>query len=74
MKCSSSVHKTTLKIDDAKVRRVRRLLGTKGIRDTIDRALDEVLALDARRRLAEKLRTMNSLDLDDPEVMAQAWR
>ena len=68
------VHKTTLMLDQAKLRRVRKLLGTKGIRDTVDRALDEVLAVDARRRLVDKLRTMHGVDLDDPEVMARAWR
>jgi len=68
------MQKTTLVIDQVKLRRVRKVLGTKGIRDTVDRALDEVLALDARRRLVEKLRTMNGLDLDDPDVMAGAWR
>ena len=68
------MHKTTLVIDERKLRRVRKVLGTHGIKDTIDGALDEVLALDARRRLIEKLRTMKGLDLDDPEVMAGAWR
>ena len=68
------MHKTTLMLDDAKLRRARKVLGTKGIRDTIDRALDEVLALDARRRLVERLRTMKGLDLDNAEVMAGAWR
>jgi Arc/MetJ family transcription regulator len=68
------VHKTTLMLDDAKLRRARKVLGTKGIRDTIDRALDEVLAVDARRRLVERLRTMKGLDLDNAEVMAGAWR
>lgn len=68
------MHKTTLMLDDAKLRRARRILGTKGIRDTIDRALDEVLAVDARRRLVEKLRTMKGLDLDNAEIMAKAWR
>jgi hypothetical protein len=68
------MHKTTLVIDDAKLRRVRKLLGTTGIKNTIDRALDEVIALDARRRLAEKLRNMDGMDLHDPRVMAAAWR
>jgi Arc/MetJ family transcription regulator len=68
------MHKTTLMLDDAKLRRARKVLGTKGIRDTIDRALDEVLAVDARRRLVERLRTMKGLDLDNAEVMAGAWR
>lgn len=64
----------TLVVDEAKLRRVRSVLGTNGIKDTIDRALDEVLALEARRRLVERLRSMEGLDLDDPEVMACAWR
>jgi hypothetical protein len=68
------MHKTTLVIDDAKLRRVRKLLGTKGIKDTIDRAFDEVLALEGRRRFADRLRGMTGLDLDDAEVMAGAWR
>jgi hypothetical protein len=68
------MHKTTLVIDVAKLRKVRKVLGTKGIKDTIDRALDEVLAYDARRRFVQKLRTMDGLDLDDAEVMAGAWR
>lgn len=68
------MHKTTLVLDEAKLRRARKVLGTKGIKDTIDRALDEVLALAARRRLVEKLRRMEGIDLDDPKVMAGAWR
>jgi Arc/MetJ family transcription regulator len=68
------MHKTTLVIDDAKLERARELLGTKGIRETIDRALDEVIALDMRRRFADRLRAMDGLDLDDSDVMDQAWR
>lgn len=68
------MHKTTLVLDDAKLKRARKVLGTKGIRDTIDRALDEVLALEARRRLVERLRRMDGIDLDDPRIMASAWR
>ncbi len=68
------MHRTTLVIDSAKLAKVRRLLGTKGIKDTIERALDEIIALEARRRAVEQLRTMDGLDLDDPAVMARAWR
>lgn len=67
------VHKTTLLVDDRKIARARKILGTKGIRDTIERALDEVLVLDARVRHIERLRKMDGLDLDKPEVMARAW-
>jgi hypothetical protein len=68
------MHKTTLVLDEAKLRRARKVLGTKGIKDTVDRALDEVLALEARRRLVDRLRTGKGLDLADADVMAEAWR
>lgn len=68
------MHKTTLVIDERKLAKARRLLGTKGIRDTIERALDEVIAYEARRLAVEQLRTMDGLDLADREVMAKAWR
>jgi len=42
-------------IDRKKMERVRRLLGTRTIAGTVDAALDEVLALDARRRLLERI-------------------
>ena len=66
--------KTTVWIDPRKLERARRILGTRGIRDTVEGALDEVLAIQARRRLVEKLRSMNGLDLDDPPIMKEAWR
>lgn len=68
------VRKTTLQVDDEVIARAREVLGTKGIKDTIDAALREVIVAEARRREAERMRTMRGLDLDDPEVMKQAWR
>jgi len=70
----SASRKTTVWLDERKLERVRRLLGTRGVRDTLEGALDEVLAIRARRRFVERLRTMNGLDLDDDTVMAKAWR
>lgn len=69
----SLVHKTTLLVDDRKLARARRVLGTVGIKATIDRALDEVIAIDARRRAIERLRRLEGLDLDRPDIMAKAW-
>lgn len=66
--------KTTVWIDPRKLERARRVLGTRGIRDTVEGALDEVLAIQARRRLVERLRKMDGLDLDDPAIMKEAWR
>lgn len=69
------MHKTTLVIDDKKIARARKLLGTKGIRDTIDRALDEVLLLESRRKVVEQLRTMEGLDERVlRNVRKEAWR
>lgn len=44
------MHKTTLMVDDKKVARARKVLGTRGIRDTYEAALDHVLAADKRAR------------------------
>lgn len=69
------MHKTTLLIDDKKIARVRRLLGTKGIRDTVEGALDEVIAIRARRRVIDQLRTMDGLDEDVlRNARKEAWR
>ena len=54
--------------------RTRQVLGTQGLKATVQRAFEEVLALHARRRAIQQLQEMDGLDLDRPEVMAQAWR
>jgi hypothetical protein len=43
-------------IDRKKMERVRKLLGTETIADTVDAALDEVIAMDGRRRLLRRIR------------------
>lgn len=68
------MHKTTLEVDDELVARAGAILGTRGLKATVQRALEEVVAREARRRFAERLLTMEGLELDDPEVMAEAWR
>jgi Arc/MetJ family transcription regulator len=68
------MRKTTLEIDDAALAYAQRILGTHGIKDTVDAALREVRVQDARRRLIEQLRTLDGLDVDDPDLMRQAWR
>ncbi len=66
--------KTSIEIDDAKLDAVRGILGTESKRDTVDAALDDVIRRRLRERLADRLTRMDGLDLDDPEVMAGAWR
>ena len=67
------VRKTTIAIDEEKLESAKEILGTSGIRDTVDAALGEITVRAARERLIEQLRTMDGLDLDDPDVMKQAW-
>jgi hypothetical protein len=70
----TSRRKTSFEIDFDKVERAKKLLGTTTLTDTVDAALDEVIALERRRQLVELLFSGTDLDLDDPEVMAGAWR
>jgi Arc/MetJ family transcription regulator len=68
------MRKTSLMIDDETIARVGDALGTSGIKETIDAALEEVLASRMAARHFERLHTMEGLDLDDPDVMREAWR
>ena len=68
------MRKTTLVIDEDLVQQAQAALGTRGLKATVDRALQEAIAVAARRRAIEQLRTMTGLELDNPEVMAGAWR
>jgi Arc/MetJ family transcription regulator len=68
------MHRTTIEIDEKKLARARRVLGTKGIKDTLERALDEVLAMELRKKAVARLVTLDGTDLADDEVMKTAWR
>jgi hypothetical protein len=48
--------KTSLSIDRTKADRAATILRTKTLTATIDAALDEVISLDRRRRLLERIR------------------
>lgn len=66
--------KTSFEVDFAKVESAKEILGTHTLTDTVDAALDEVIKLQQRQRLVELLFTPGRLHLDDPQVMAGAWR
>lgn len=51
-----SLAKTSLDIDHEKVDRAKRILGTRTLAATVDAALDEVINLQARRRLMDRIR------------------
>jgi Arc/MetJ family transcription regulator len=51
----SQTDKTSLVIDRRKVAEAKKILGTETIAETVDRALDEVIRLEARRRLMRRI-------------------
>ncbi len=71
---TAAKRKTSFEVDFAKVQSAKEILGTRTLTETVDAALDEVIKLQQRRRLVEMLFTPGRLQLDDPDVMAGAWR
>jgi hypothetical protein len=61
-------------INRASLEAAKEILGTRTISETVDVALDEVLRREAGRKLIEILDTPGMLELDNPEVMRDAWR
>ncbi|MGH9138235.1 MAG: type II toxin-antitoxin system VapB family antitoxin [Acidimicrobiales bacterium] len=59
---SEVAHRTTIEIDERRLAAAREVLGTHGIKDTVDRALDEVVRAALRRRLSERLATQQGVD------------
>ena len=68
------MRKTTIAIDEGAAAEASRVLGTKGLTETVNQSIREVVAMAARRRFVERLRRMEGMELDDAEVMARAWR
>ncbi len=66
--------KTSFELDFAKLEEARAILGTRTITETVDAALDEVVKREGRRKLVDLLFAPGVLAIDDPEVMAGAWR
>jgi hypothetical protein len=54
-------------IDRAKVEKARRILGTTTIAETVDAALEEVLDLEARRRILDRIDRDGGIGPDSEE-------
>jgi len=52
----SKLDKTSMVIDRKKAAQAKKILGTRTLAETVDRSLDEVIRLAARRRLMERVR------------------
>ncbi len=62
-------------IDPALLDAARAELDTSTIKETVNRSLAEVVAMAARRRLIDQLKTSDGLDLSDPDVAREdGWR
>ena len=66
--------KRLVDIDDDLLEAASAVLGASTMKAAVNRALEEVVLADRRRRHADRLETMRGLDLNDPNVMAGAWR
>ncbi|MHB1536652.1 MAG: hypothetical protein ACYC1D_18995 [Acidimicrobiales bacterium] len=66
--------KTSFEVDFGKVESAKEILGIRTLTDTVDAAPDEVIKLQQRRKLVDLLCTPGRLQLDDPDIVAGAWR
>jgi Arc/MetJ family transcription regulator len=69
-----AVRKTSLDIDEELLEKVRGILGTRTLKETVEEAFREIVREQARREEVEALASMDGMDLNDPEIMARAWR
>ena len=67
-----SFHKTTVEIDTEELAKAEIALGTSGIKETVNRALEEVNRRDALERAARYVRD-GELHVPDEQTWA-AWR
>lgn len=66
--------RTLIDTDDELLDRARALLGTSTKKDTVNSALAQVVALDARRQFLADARAGAIADAADDAVLDQAWR
>lgn len=64
------MRRTSIELDEHRLAKVQRVLGTSGVKDTVDRAFDEVLRADLRRRLARRVRAGEGVDRGDTILQA----
>ena len=66
--------KTLIDVDEDQLAAAARVLNTETKKDTVNAALREVAALAARRRDLSRLISGALPDLEDTEIMRDAWR
>ena len=67
--------RTTIEMDEDLLAAAQAALGTRGLKETVDRALSEVVRASRRRALADRLASGAGLDLDaETTTAARRWR
>ena len=67
--------RTTIEVDEDLLRAAQEVLDTRGLKDTVDRALTEVVRAARRRRLAERLADGSAFDFEGAAIdRAAHWR
>jgi len=66
--------KKLIDIDEDTLAQATEILGADTMKDAVNRALLEVVLLAERRAHADRLASMEGLDLDNDHIMAGAWR
>ena len=65
--------RTTIEMDEDLLSRARAVLGTSGIKDTVDAALTDVVRREQLRRFADEVVTGKLFEMD-PTLRDQMWR
>jgi Arc/MetJ family transcription regulator len=73
MSGGATMTKRLVEIDDGDLKRAQELLGAATIKETVERALKDVLAAEARRQHIELLRTGYLAPMADKEFRRRAW-
>lgn len=66
--------RTLINADDDALARAQQVLGTSTKKDTVNAALAQVIALQARRQFLAEARDGAFTDATDEDVMGRAWR
>lgn len=67
--------KTTIDVDDDLLAQAQEVLGTTGLKATVDTALSEVVRASRRRELSRQLEAGAGLDFDEAtKEAARRWR
>lgn len=67
------MRRTSIELDEAQLKKAQEALGTTGVKDTVERAFEEVIRAELRRRLAERIRSHEGLERG-PEILEATRR